>query len=59
MKHEDFLGQYMAIRDKEVSTINKVLTENFNGEYHFEEHPYVTAVMPNQDRKQTQSLSCL
>ena len=49
MKHEDYLGQYMAIRDKEVSTINKVLTENFNGEYHFEEHPYVTAVMPNQD----------
>lgn len=51
MKHEDFLGQYMTIRDKEVDTINKVLSENFNGEYHFEEHPYVMATIPNTDSK--------
>lgn len=49
MQHEDFLSQHMTIQKKEVETINKILVEYFEGEYHFEEHPYVTAVMPNED----------
>ena len=53
MQHEDFLGQYMTIKKKEVAAINKVLVEYFGGEYHFEEHPYVTATIPNIDSPQS------
>jgi len=53
MKHEDYLGQYMAIQKREVQDINDVLVKHFNGECHFEDYPYVTAVMPNQDEPLT------
>jgi len=53
MQHEDFLGQYMTIKKKEVAAINKVLVEYFGGEYHFEEHPYITATIPNIDSPQS------
>lgn len=49
MKHVDYLGQYMAIKVNEVKDINDALTKHFGGEFHFEDFPYVTAIMPNED----------
>ena len=49
MKHEDFLAQYTALRVKEVTALNDVLKRYFSGEYHFENHPYVTAIIPNSE----------
>lgn len=55
MQYEDFLGQYMAIREKEVAALNKALQEfpNREWEWNSDETPKIIASPHKYDGSDT------